>query len=265
MKNYLPAVACLGRPEESNLSDIDLLITYVHSKMMFKMSKRVLCVDWSLINGSAEKRRVLHLQKDNDGLFECPIEDCLHLGFKSSRGLRKHIGSIHPWYYYFNKRPEIKKQDVPRQQCEKYKSSTSNQAAYSIEEGAGKDFVDWLQLSCGGGKKEKEAVQGGRRGMKFLMACMGDTCDGANADESYIDTCLGTPDLFMTFIKTISTEWELRASGTLSYLKAIHDLMDFRKAEGVPDDVLRAFTSTEVYLRRGERNLGKKKNCSYFT
>ena len=37
-------------------------------------------------------------------------------------------------------------------------------------------------------------------------------------------------------------------------------VLDFRKAHGVSDDTLQCFTSVEVYLRRAEEILRKKKN-----
>jgi len=37
-------------------------------------------------------------------------------------------------------------------------------------------------------------------------------------------------------------------------------MVDFRKANGVPDITLRCYTVTEVYLRRAKENLRKKKN-----
>ena len=55
----------------------------------------------------------------------------------------------------------------------------------------------------------------------------------------------------------------MTSSGALNYLKSISDLADFRKAQGCPDEVLRAFSVTEVYLRRGKDNLRKKKALEY--
>ena len=46
-------------------------------------------------------------------------------------------------------------------------------------------------------------------------------------------------------------------------MKAVSDLMDFRKANGVSDNVLRTFAVTEVYIRRGKENLAKQKKLEY--
>ena len=82
--------------------------------------------------------------------------------------------------------------------------------------------------------------------------------NGATQEE-YIDCCVGSPTIVMNFLKLITDEWKLRSSSGLTNMKAISDLLDFRKAKGVPDDTLRSFTVTEVYIRRGKENLSKKK------
>ena len=66
------------------------------------MAKNVLSVDWQAYNGATHKRRMLHLKPNADGIFLCPIDNCLHVAFKSQRGLRRHIESRHSWYYYFD-------------------------------------------------------------------------------------------------------------------------------------------------------------------
>ena len=74
--------------------------------------KKLLNVDWKRIDGAAIKRRILRLKANADGVFICPISTCLHVGFKSDRGLRKHIDTTHPWYYYFNEQPQINRDNV---------------------------------------------------------------------------------------------------------------------------------------------------------
>ena len=76
------------------------------------MAKNVLSVDWRVYNGAACKRRMLRLKANADGIFLCPIDNCLHVGFKSQRGLRKHIESRHSWYYYFDEQPKINRQQI---------------------------------------------------------------------------------------------------------------------------------------------------------
>ena len=71
------------------------------------MRKRMLNIDWSSINGACQKKRILYLKCDSNGFYFCPINTCLHIGYKSQRGLRKHVDSTHTWYYYFNEHPRV--------------------------------------------------------------------------------------------------------------------------------------------------------------
>ena len=227
------------------------------------MSKKVLTVEWKAFEGAAVKRRMLKLNPNADGIFLCPVNDCLHIGFRSARGLRKHIETRHDWYFYFDKQPAFTRDQVVQQDRVKRKQSTHKVPAFSLDEGVGKDFLQWLLTPCGGGKNKKEAVQIGRRAMKFLMAALGDTEVETVVTEEYIDCCLGSPSVVISFLKTITEEWGLSSSAALTYLKSMCDLLDFRKANGVTDAVLRTFAVTEVYLRRGKDNLAKKKKVEY--
>ena len=227
------------------------------------MSKKVLNVDWKSVQGAAVKKRILKLSKNNEGIFLCPVIACLHLGFKSDRGLRKHINTMHPWYLYFDQQPLINKNEHRAEDNEKRKSTTHHIPAYSLTEGMGKEFLDWLKTPCGGGKSAKQAVQAGRRAMKFLMASLGDTEVDKSVSEEFIDCCLGSPSIVINFFKTVTEHWKISSSAALNYMKSINDLMDWRKASGVTDDVLRSFTVTEVYIRRGKENLSKQKKLEY--
>ena len=227
------------------------------------MAKNVLSVDWQAYNGATHKRRMLHLKPNADGIFLCPIDNCLHVGFKSQRGLRKHIDSRHSWFYYFDEQPRIKREDIIHKEKAKMKQTTHTFPAFSLEDGVGQLFLQWLQTTCGGGKNHKEAMQIGRRAMKFLMASLGESEVERYVKEEYIDCCLGSPSVVIAFMHTITEDWGLTSSAALNYLKSMCDLLDFRKANGVTDAVLRTFTVTEVYLRRGKENLAKKKRLQY--
>ena len=227
------------------------------------MAKNVLSVDWKVFNGAAVKRRMLRLKSNADGIFLCPVEDCLHIGFKSQRGLRKHIDTRHAWYYYFDVQPSFKREDVTHENKLKLKQTTHTMPAFSLDDGVGKDFLLWLGTPCGGGKTVKEGTQIARRAMKFLMASLGDSEVEKFVKEEYVDCCLGSPSVVIRFLQTLTEDWELTSSASLNYLKSMCDLLDFRKASGVSDAVLRTFTVTEVYLRRGKENLSKKKRLEY--
>ena len=170
---------------------------------------------------------------------------------------------MHPWFFYFDEQPPINRSEVALRDTVQRKSSTHNVPAFSLIDGMGKEFLDWLKTPCGGGKSKKQAVQIGRRAMKFLMASLGDTEVDKTVSDEFMDCCLGSPSIVINFFKMVTEEWRLSSSAALNYMKAINDLMDFRKSNGVDDAVLRSFTVSEVYIRRGKENLSKQKKIEY--
>ena len=227
------------------------------------MSKRTLCFNWSSLAGARKKKRKLYFEEDENHMFVCPVTSCLHEAYKSKRGLRKHVNNHHEWYLYFDAQPEVKREDAEPRIPAKRKASTHRQAGFSVENGCGAHFVEWLLTPCGGGKNSKDAIQVAKRAMKYLMYCIGDCDDGVVAPEPYIDCCLGSPTMLMKFLNVIVEQWGLKAAGAISYLHAISDLLDYRKCHGVSDSTLRLFTVTEVYLRRSKSTLYKKRNLEY--
>ena len=222
--------------------------------------RRVLFVDWHSMNGSANGKRKLTLQENDKGKFTCPAKLCLHADFGSKRGLRKHIDNKHPWYYYFDEQPEIKREEVEQNQPNvPKKASTNSKPYYSMEEGVGNCFLKWLTTTCGGGKNAREAKQIAKRALKFLMHSTGENEHETPLSFELIDCCLGSPSIILNFLAVLEAEWKMSSSGSLNYVKSISDLMDFRKSMGVNDTKLRCFTITDVYLRRARENLRKKK------
>jgi len=216
---------------------------------------RTLYVNWKAIDGASHGKRKLAIRRNNNGGYTCPVTLCLHDSFKSNRGLRKHINTKHHWYYYFDEQPELKREEIEVNQPAKLKASTSKKPAFSLEEGIGFEFLKWLCTSCGGGKSEKEAKQTGKRAMKFFMEALGENENDNRLTYEYVDCCLSSASVIIKFLQTLEDTWK-----ALNYVKAIGDMVDFRKANGVSDNTLRCFTVTEVYLRRAKENLRKKKN-----
>ena len=215
------------------------------------------------MEGASQKKRVLHLTAEVDNTYMCPVKTCLHDAYKSIRGLRKHIESIHAWYYYFEEKPRLHRQEAVQLQKVRLKSYTHKMPSFSINEGIGCDFHEWLQTSCGGGKSSAEATQQARRGMKFLMYALGEPSGDVTLTNQFIDCCLGTPSVITNFLQAMEEKWELSCSGALNYLRSVSDLMDFRKSSGVSDHTLRCFAVTEVYLRRGIGNISRRKKINY--
>ena len=224
-------------------------------------STRNLVVNWKALDGAAHGKRRLILRKNPGNRFTCPVKLCLHADFNSSRGLRKHINIRHPWFFYFDNQPEVSRENMqPIVKNPRVKAFTAKIPAFSLEEGIGAEFLGWLTTSCGGGKSPKEALQIGKRTMKFFMHALGNNEDNNELTFEFIDCCLGSASIIIAFIKTLEEEWKLSSSGSLNYVKSLCDMVDFRKANGVTDDMLRCLVITEVYLRRAKENLRKKKN-----
>lgn len=222
--------------------------------------RRVLFVDWHSVDGSANGKRKLKITENEKGKYTCPAKLCLHSDFESKRGLRKHIDNKHPWFYYFDEQPEVKREQIEMNQpTVQRKATTSSKPYYSIDEGIGKAFHGWLKTTCGGGKNAREAKQIAKRALKFLMASTGDNESQTTLSFELVDCCLGSTTIILKFMAVLEEDWKLSSSGALNYVKAISDLMDYRKACGVNDNKLRCFTITEVYLRRAKENLRKRK------
>ena len=62
---------------------------------------------------------------------------------------------------------------------------------------------------------------------------------------------------------SLKSEWSLGSSAQLSYLHAIGDLIDFRKANGTTPDILHHFAISEIYLTRGKKYLAKQKKLEW--
>ena len=226
------------------------------------MRKRQLQIDWKAVEGAAVKRRILHLRLDANNEYICPIPTCLISPYRSGRGVRKHINAHHSWYLWFDQKPRIQREEAITLPKKKLKPSTHKMAAFTLDTGFGREFLNWLMTPCGGGKVIKEATQIGRRAMKFLAFALGEPMDIV-IQVDFVDCVVGSPTIIINFMQTIVEEWELASGGALNYLKAVSDLMDFRKASGVTDNVLRSFTTTEVYIRRGLGNLARQKKIDY--
>lgn len=99
------------------------------------------------------------------------------------------------------------------------KVNTSNKPAFSLDDGIGFDFLKWLSTSCGGGKTEREAHQTGKRTMKFFMEVLGNNESDNRLTYEYVDCCLSSASVIITFLQTLEEQWRLSSSGSLNYVK----------------------------------------------
>ena len=62
----------------------------------------------------------------------------------------------------------------------------------------------------------------------------------------------------------MDNDWKLGHSGRLSYLNALHDLMDFRKFSIPPGNVLCGFAITDIYIKRAKRIVSRNMRVRWF-
>ena len=232
---------------------------------------RVMCdteIDCSSLSGAKTECRKLYLKENNKGLFKCPVVPCDHNGFATKRGCKKHLHSKHPWYFYFHNKPQDKVQDkriigqdTTVKHNPKKRADTTKKPHFPIQGEICENLINWLCAACGGGMSSVQAKRIASRVMKFLKNCCED--DDDELSEDFVDYCLVSPNLMTKFIEHIGNNWGLSSSAQISYLQSIHDMMDFRKSQGVAYNVLRNFAVTEVYVSRGKRNLSKRKMAEW--
>ena len=225
------------------------------------MKRRMLHVNWQGIAGACKKRKILKLRCNVNGLYECPVESCLHKDFKSQRGLRKHINTIHTWYYYFDSIPEVARKRLSSNDLLE-ESAEKRITPFSLTSGVGLEFLNWLQNPAGGAKKERDAKLVAQRAMRFLRSCMDDQCEEL-LNVTYVDCCVGSPDTILSFFKVMEEDWKCTHTNAVCYITSIIFLMDYRKTYGVSDVTLRSFVAAEVYLRRARTNFSRKKRIEY--
>ena len=207
-------------------------------------------VDWSAVENATKVERVLALKKDEDDCYHCPVINCDHPGFTSKRGCRKHVNNIHPRYFCFDENPgrdisdentsSSSTQDLEKKTCTIYMPS------YPVNSGVALGFSSWLAAICGGISRS-QSQQTASSAMKSLKFCSGE--DEDELTSSFIDYCLGFPRLTTDFAEVLKNEWKIGSSAQLSYLHAISDLIDFRKAHEASADALRNLQFLKFILR----------------
>ena len=133
---------------------------------------------------------------------------------------------------------------------------TQNVPSLSKDNYFGKVFSQWLQSTIGGRKSKIQSDQIVWRAFKFLLACLEDLSDD-KLDSTVVDSCLGSPENVCLFIDTMGKVWNIGASGKISYVSALLDLMDFSKYEGMSPNVITNFGITEFKLK-GVKNVWER-------
>ena len=146
-------------------------------------------IELSNVNGALPKPKRLHLEKDADSLYLCPIQLCEHDDFQSQRGCSKHVNNKHSLFFYIFRRKTSRtfkvcpklfqsaNEIVRHLKSDDYLScSRSNPGArlmpsFSASGEIGEQFTTWLTGSGGGYKKDGPAQHIVSRCLKFLKFC----------------------------------------------------------------------------------------------
>ena len=106
---------------------------------------------------------MLALKKDEDDCYHCPVINCDHPGFTSKWGCRKHVNTIHPWYFYFDENPgrDISDENTSSSSTQdlEIKTCTIYMPSYPVNSGVALEFSSWLAAICGGGISRSKPQQ----------------------------------------------------------------------------------------------------------
>ena len=196
-------------------------------------------------------------------MFQCPIRNCDHIGFKSQRGCRKHVKKVHGWYIYFDSKPNISTTDKgicsdgEQQPSRPYQNLPSYQKEHPLQV----QFVEWLKSTGGGGRTASQAEQDASRAFKFLTYCCEIFSDIEEQDLNMgtIDYCLGSSVILADFMDATECVWNLGFSSRINYLHALQDLIDFRKFSGASPNIVHNFSVSETFFKKSTEMFAKTK------
>ena len=109
-----------------------------------------------------------------------------------------------------------------------------------------------------GGRGKNHADQIVSRISKFFAFCLEDTGSEEELESNYVDYRIGSVEHIGKFLENMKTAHKITNSGQLGYIRAILELMDYRKFQGLPANILLHFSVVEIYLRRVRKGFSKK-------
>ena len=68
---------------------------------------------------------------------------------------------------------------------------------------------------------------------------------------------LCSPNLPFKFVDTMQDDWNLGYAGSIGYLDATAELVDYRKVNRTLESVARGLASTEIYLKKMRKTVSK--------
>ena len=220
-------------------------------------------IAWADVDGAFEKKRRLHLVEAEDKTFLCPVSHCEHASFSSKRGCSKHVAKHHGWYYYFDEPPQVMiepSKDVKQTPgLNVTTKSVSIKLPRMLENNTfANEFLNRMSSPAGGGRGKNHAEQIVSRILKFFAFCLEDMGSEEELESNYVDYCIGSVEHTRKFLENMETAHKISNSGQLGYIRAILELMDYRKFQGLPANILQHFSVVEIYLRRIRKGFSKK-------
>ena len=236
--------------------------------------RRLTKAEWKTARGASPKPKRLHLQRDTDGdIFYCPVAACDHPGFTTDRGCRKHVTQRHGWWFYFDEKPNADEvfsdKLVPtrsdRNRHIKLRASTSTMPSFDLTSRFGKDFSHWLTSDWGGSKSSEQATQIARRVLKFLRFCYPDAEQSWDITEDAIDSSIACTRQLTEFISCVREQWQMGYPGTIAYINALGDAIDYRKSKGGFKACKDVLDVVEILLSRTRKSISKKMRAEWNT
>ena len=127
------------------------------------------------------------------------------------------------------------------------------------------EFLNWISSPAGGGRDKNYAKQIVPRILKFFAFCLEDMESEEELESNYVDYCIGSAEHMRKFLENMETAHKITNSGQLGYIRAILELMDYRKFQGLPANILQHFSVVEIYLRRIRKGFSKKMRVQWST
>ena len=197
-------------------------------------------LEWKT-RGASLKQKRLHLHRKSHGdISHCPVAACDHPGFTTDHGCRKHITQHHSWWFFSDEKPnadevfleKLVPTRLDRDRHIKPRASTSMMPSFDVTSRFSKDFSHWLTSDWGSSKSAEQATQITQRVLKFLRFWYPDADSNWNITESAIGSSMACTRHLTEFIGCIRDQWQMGYPGTIAYINALGDSIDYRKSNG---------------------------------
>ena len=219
---------------------------------------------------STRKKRRLYLVEAED-----KISHCEHASFSGKRGRRKHgnmfqsimggiitLMSLHRPQVMIESSKDL--QQTPGSNVTT-KSVTMKVPSMLKNNTFANEFLNWMSSPAGSGRGKNHAEQIVSRVLKFFAFYLEDMGSEEELESNYVDYCIGSVEHIRKFLENMETTHKITNSGQLGYIRAILELMDCRKFQGLLVNILQHFAVVEIYLKRIRKGFSKKMRVQWST